>query len=357
MTITKEPFIRKILLINIFISFSFLAFGQYTETDIYTYIDKYKEIALKKMQEYKIPASITLAQGIFESACGTSKLATIGNNHFGIKCHTNWTGDTIRIDDDELQECFRKYEQAEDSYNDHSLFLTSRPRYKDLFTLDIMDYKAWAVGLKAAGYATNPEYANRIISLIERFNIHKLDSLYLKEISLIQVLNKKDSGTVTDKKITRPYPHAKKESPKPNMQPHIDSDISPTTPIFTATPDNFPPGECPWTELPVYENNKTQFIIAREGDSYKTLAKAVQRSEKELRKFNDSAPGDEPKQNQVVYIEPKSKKHQEVHIVNKGETLRYIAQKYAVQLHCIFMYNNLNEKSVIQPGESIKLSY
>lgn len=357
MTITKEPFIRKILLINIFISFSFLAFGQYTETDIYTYIDKYKEIALKKMQEYKIPASITLAQGIFESACGTSKLATIGNNHFGIKCHTNWTGDTIRIDDDELQECFRKYEQVEDSYNDHSLFLTSRARYKDLFTLDIMDYKAWAVGLKAAGYATNPEYANRLISLIERFNIHQLDSLYLQNSDPIQAISKEDSVPVVNKKTTRPYTPTEEEKPKPTLKSQKEPDIPTKVPVFTATPDNFPLGECPWTELTVYENNKTQFIIAREGDTYKSIGKAVQRSEKELRKFNDTAPGDEPKQNQVVYIEPKSKKYQEVHIVNKGETLRYIAQKYAVQLHCIFMYNNLNENSIIQPGDSIKLSY
>lgn len=357
MTIKKKLFIFKIFLINIFISFSFFSFGQYTETDIYTYIDKYKEIALKKMQEYKIPASITLAQGIFESACGTSKLATMGNNHFGIKCHTNWTGDTIRIDDDELQECFRKYEQAEDSYNDHSLFLTSRPRYKDLFSLDIMDYKAWAVGLKAAGYATNPEYANKLIGLIERFNIHQLDSLYLKSSYPIEANSKEDSVQVAHKTTTRPNAKTQEEASKPILKSQQEPDIPTTAPIFTATPDNFPLGECPWTELPVYENNKTQFIIAREGDTYKTLAKAVQRSEKELRKFNDSAPGDEPKQNQVVYIEPKSKKHQEVHIVNKGETLRYIAQKYAVQLHCIFMYNNLNEKSVIQPGESIKLSY
>ena len=357
MTIKNKLFIFKIFLINIFISLSFFSFGQYTEADIYTYIDKYKEIALKKMHEYKIPASITLAQGIFESACGTSKLATMGKNHFGIKCHTNWTGDTIRIDDDELQECFRKYEQVEDSYNDHCLFLTSRPRYKDLFTLDIMDYKAWAVGLKAAGYATNPEYANKLIGLIERFNIHRLDSLYLRNSNPIQTISKEDSVQIAHKTTTRPNAKTQEEASKPILKSQQEPDIPTTAPIFTATPDNFPLGECPWTELPVYENNKTQFIIAREGDTYKTLAKAVQRSEKELRKFNDSAPGDEPKQNQVVYIEPKSKKYQEVHIVNKGETLRYIAQKYAVQLHCIFMYNNLNENSIIQPGDSIKLSY
>ena len=156
--------------------------GQYTEYDIYAYIDTYKELAINKMYEYKIPASITIAQGIFESACGKSHLAVDGNNHFGIKCHKDWTGDTILIDDDELQECFRKYERVEESYNDHSLFLKNRQRYAALFTLDIMDYPGWARGLKAAGYATNPQYADRLISIIERFHIAYLDTLYQQRL-------------------------------------------------------------------------------------------------------------------------------------------------------------------------------
>jgi flagellum-specific peptidoglycan hydrolase FlgJ len=163
---------------SLFLPFSLCA--QYTEADIYTYVDIYKEIAIQKMVEYKIPASITLAQGIFESACGTSKLATEGNNHFGIKCHKEWEGETIKHDDDELQECFRKYKQAEDSYNDHSLFLISRPRYAKLFTLDILDYEGWARELKTAGYATNPQYADKLMSLIERFELAKLDTICIQ---------------------------------------------------------------------------------------------------------------------------------------------------------------------------------
>ena len=157
---------------------SLSARGQYTEYDIYAYIDTYKELAINKMYEYKIPASITIAQGIFESACGKSHLAVDGNNHFGIKCHKEWTGDTILIDDDELQECFRKYERVEESYDDHSQFLKTRQRYANLFTLDVMDYPGWARGLKAAGYATNPQYADRLISIIERFHIAYLDTIY-----------------------------------------------------------------------------------------------------------------------------------------------------------------------------------
>jgi len=168
-----------LLLFSLLLS-PFPLFAQYTEADIRNYIETYKEIAIQKMVEYKIPASITLAQGIFESGSGTSRLAREANNHFGIKCHKEWTGDTIRHTDDAPQECFRKYEKAEYSYDDHSLFLTSRPRYAKLFTLDIMDYKGWAHELKAAGYATNPQYPERLISLIERFDLATQDTIAMQ---------------------------------------------------------------------------------------------------------------------------------------------------------------------------------
>ena len=161
----------------LFLLFPLSLSAQYTEADIYTYIETYKEIAIQKMVEYKIPASITLAQGIFESACGTSRLATEANNHFGIKCHKEWQGDIINHDDDELQECFRKYTEVAESFNDHSQFLITRPRYSKLFTLNIMDYESWARELKAAGYATNPQYADRLIGLIERFNLAQQDTI------------------------------------------------------------------------------------------------------------------------------------------------------------------------------------
>lgn len=339
-----------ILLLNL--SFSFTSKAQYSEADIYAYIEQYKEIAAKKMKEFKIPASITLAQGIFESACGTSKLATEGNNHFGIKCHQNWEGMTILIDDDELQECFRKYEKVEDSYNDHSLFLTTRERYKDLFKLDIMDYKAWATGLKAAGYATNPEYANRLISLIERFTINAWDSLYLQpnfEMSKKQEIKVADGIVLQQKQLSRPVKQAIESKNKNENNMFVA--------IFTAFPTDFPLSNCPWTELPVYENNKTQFVIAQKGDTYKSIAKAVQRSEKELRKYNDAPADSKLIENQVVYIEYKSKKFRNTtHTVSKGETLRYIAQKYAVQLHAILAYNNLTKDTIIKPGDQIKLA-
>lgn len=148
--------------------------ASYTEVVGY-YIDTYSSIAMFEMQEYKIPASITLAQGILESGAGRGELTSKANNHFGIKCHKSWTGDRVYHDDDEKGECFRKYNDPKYSFRDHSLFLTERSRYRDLFSLRISDYKGWARGLKKAGYATDPKYPNKLISIIERYDLTRFD--------------------------------------------------------------------------------------------------------------------------------------------------------------------------------------
>lgn len=140
------------------------------------YIETYKAIAKEDMVQYGIPASITLGQAILESGAGTGPLSAQANNHFGIKCHKEWSGPSIKYDDDEAQECFRKYTNPNDSFRDHSLFLTSRPRYGGLFKLEKDDYKGWAKGLKAAGYATDKEYATKLIGLIERYQLHQYDA-------------------------------------------------------------------------------------------------------------------------------------------------------------------------------------
>ena len=145
------------------------------------YIEKYKDIAIAEMNEYGIPASITLAQAILESGNGESRLAREGNNHFGIKCHNDWTGETIIEDDDEKGECFRKYKNADESFRDHSLFLTQRGRYTFLFDYDVSNYKKWARGLKKAGYATNPKYASLLIDLIKRYDLSKYDIVNYNE--------------------------------------------------------------------------------------------------------------------------------------------------------------------------------
>jgi len=143
---------------------------------VHDYIRTFKSTAQNNMQQHGIPASITLAQGILESGAGTSPLSTLANNHFGIKCHTGWTGPSVAWDDDAKGECFRKYSDAAQSYQDHSLFLTSRSRYASLFDLDRDDYKAWARGLRAAGYATDPKYPDKLIGIIERYQLHQYDA-------------------------------------------------------------------------------------------------------------------------------------------------------------------------------------
>lgn len=146
-----------------------------TSITVYDYINQFKEVAKGNMKDYKIPASITLAQGILESGAGKGRLCLEANNHFGIKCHTGWTGPSITHDDDAAQECFRKYSDPADSYRDHSKFLTSRSRYNDLFKLDILDYEGWANGLKKAGYATDPKYPSKLIGIIERYQLFLYD--------------------------------------------------------------------------------------------------------------------------------------------------------------------------------------
>jgi hypothetical protein len=162
---------KKFLLILLII-FPFLVVAQ-SKTE--SYISKYSSAASVEMDRYGIPASITLAQGILESGNGESRLAIEGNNHFGIKCHNNWSGKTIIEDDDEKGECFRKYDKVTDSYRDHSLFLTERGRYSFLFEYKKSDYKKWAKGLKKAGYATNPNYPTLLIDLIERYELYTYD--------------------------------------------------------------------------------------------------------------------------------------------------------------------------------------
>lgn len=143
------------------------------------YVFQYKDIAMNNMKNYGIPASIILAQGILESGAGKGDLALSANNHFGIKCHAEWTGDSVKHDDDLEQECFRKYVEPAESYKDHALFLTGRPRYANLFALPKGDYKAWAKMLRADGYATDPKYPDKLIGYIEKYNLHQYDTQVL----------------------------------------------------------------------------------------------------------------------------------------------------------------------------------
>lgn len=320
----------KFILINIFL-ISTTLFAQYTKTDIYNYIDNYKELAITKMSEYKIPASITLAQGILESGAGTSRLAKYANNHFGIKCHKEWIGDTILLDDDALQECFRKYDKVEDSFSDHSLFLTTRNRYSPLFQLDIMDYKEWAKTLKICGYATNPKYPDILINLIDNYHLTRFDSLYKAENNVV----------INQNSIV-----------KPKLENSIVQNINGN--VFLFKPNTYTEQAYPFTDRKVYENNKTYFVVAKKGDDYAAIAKDLQLKERQLKKYNDVSGNANLCEGEVVYVEKKNKNSLVLfHDVKKGETLRYISQKYAIQLNILIERNNIQNSNKIQAGSQL----
>lgn len=284
------------------------------------YIDLYKDIAIEEMNMYHIPASITLAQGILESAAGNSTLATKANNHFGIKCHKGWNGKTFHIDDDAKNECFRKYSNPEESFKDHSIFLSTRDRYAFLFDLDITDYKGWAKGLKKAGYATNPKYPQLLINIIEDQDLSQFDQLYQKTNYAKQN-------------------RSKLEKIKPS-EPVEDFEA------ITIGPAN----------RKIYENNGVKFIYARPGDSFYKIAQDFNIYTWQVYKYNDLKKKDMVSEGQMLYLErKKSKSRQTVHVVSPGETLYEISQMYGVRLKKLAKYNSLDKQATLFPDQEIKL--
>lgn len=289
------------------------------------YIITYKDIAIEKMKNYRIPASITLAQGILESGSGNSRLAQKANNHFGIKCHKGWTGKTFYMDDDEKNECFRKYKKAEDSYRDHSLFLTQRGRYSFLFDLKITDYKAWAKGLKKAGYATNPKYPEILISLIERYDLMKYDTQGKKE-------NQEDKKPVkkTGKQV-------------------VTSNLS---------VENFKKFEKYPSGRQIFINNDRKLIIAKSGDTFFGLAKEFGIYTWQLYKYNDLEKDYLLKVGDIIYLQKKKRKaarEHRYHEVANGQTIRQISQLYGVRESRLYKINNLPKGVQVGAGEIIKL--
>ncbi len=284
------------------------AYGQHKRQTTEEYIKKYKDVAVKKMREYKIPASITLAQAILESGSGNSKLARKANNHFGIKCHKDWKGKRYYMDDDVKHECFRKYKKPSESFNDHSLFLTTRGRYSFLFQYDITDYKKWAYGLKKAGYATNPKYPRLLISIIERYHLDRYDQ---EALSGKKRKQKRDNTTA--------------------VAPPSVSDLQ------TA-------GESPSGRYRVYLNNGRKLIIAKQGDSYQSIAREFEMYLWQLYKYNDKPKNEGLNEGEWVYLQKKRRKAERkyrYHIVRQGETLRHISQLYGIKLSRLYKMNNL----------------
>lgn len=299
------------------------------------YIDKYKDVAMDEMQRNKIPASITLAQGILESGNGSGRLARVGNNHFGIKCHSDWKGKTMRQDDDAPQECFRVYKTAEESYRDHSKFLKSGSRYAFLFDLEITDYKGWAKGLKKAGYATLPTYATVLINLIETYDLQQYDQMVVK------------GKFKKNKKEKEPE---KPKKPK-NVKPHkVVCDV----PVLA---------DCPVVGMTdghhyIRENFGIKFIFTKDGDDLASLAKELKMAKYQLVKYNNLGNKNTFVEGEVLYIGPKRTRAAQgykYHSIKQGETLSQLSRLYAVKLSRLFKMNDLDENSVLQIGQEIRL--
>lgn len=327
-TFVKNMIDLKTILIFLFTSLflSICLFGQ-DRISTEDYIETYKDVAIQKMKEYKIPASITLAQGILESGSGNSKLAKKANNHFGIKCHKEWKGKTYHMDDDAKDECFRKYGDAADSYRDHSIFLTQRGRYSFLFDYEITDYENWAKGLKKAGYATNPKYPQLLINLIEKYDLSQYD---------------------TGKKSK------KKEKPRDEQI----AEGAATVMTATALLANSTPVAKSDDGRDVFENNSVRFIVVKEGDTFYGIAEEFDIYSWQLFKYNEMDKEHMLQADEIIYLEKKKKKADKLyenHTVKEGESLQYISQLYGIRLSRLQKMNALSGVPNAVPGTVLKL--
>ena len=288
------------------------------------YIDKYSDIAIKEMKRTGVPASITLAQGILESNAGQSVLATKGNNHFGIKCHNDWKGKTMKMDDNAPKECFRVYPNAEASFRDHSDFLRSRDRYKSLFELKQTDYKGWARGLKKAGYATDPGYADKLITLIEDYELYRFDKGVKVSV--------KPPLEIEEPKVVQ-------LEPRPGMKYQEAVTFS--------------------TARKVYSQNGVPFVYSEAGETYASIAASNGLFLKELLKFNDHEQELALEPGTMVYLA--RKKAQGPVGVNKyvvekdGETLRDIAQRFGIRYAALQKLNIVLYGKTLEEGDTVIL--
>jgi LysM repeat protein len=286
------------------------------------------------MKSYGIPASIILAQACLESNNGSSSLTVNGKNHFGIKC-AGWQGRKIYHDDDKANECFRAYETDEESFVDHSDFLRYRQRYASLFDLKITDYKGWARGLKKAGYATAPNYAEMLIKIIEDFQLYKYDDKnYKPPVSSVPL----DKEHNKNKKKTESVETVKKPS-EAMREYNIDN--------FVIT-----------LNRNVGKRNGVKYIIAKYNDTYERIGDEFKMSAEQLRKYNDAVGNEQPVKDDIVYIAVKKSKAGKdfpMHVAEAGETLRYISQLYGVKLRDLCKKNSMQADEILDEGQTVYL--
>lgn len=301
---------RIVVVLLFYVSFLFCStnlFGQ-RNAKYESYISQYKDIAIREMHRYNIPASITLAQGLLESGAGQGQLARHANNHFGIKCASGWSGATYKKDDDQRNECFRSYNSVEDSYEDHSKFL-QRPHYRPLYKLKITDYKGWANGLKACGYATDKQYAAKLIRIIEEYELYRYDKV------------KKEVYNFMD------YPQNIKTG---SSKSHI-----------------------------IFKSGKLLYIITDNEDNLKLLSKELGISVRRLRKYNELSKNYPLKQGEIIYLQKKRRradKTHKYHVVVPGESIHTIAQKYGIRSKYLIKRNNLDKTDYrLEAGDVLRL--
>jgi LysM repeat protein len=288
--------------ITLFFSLFFFCTGSlkaqyYRSAETIAYIEAFHKIAIQEMYEYRIPASITLAQGILESGSGRSDLAVQANNHFGIKCTSDYQGEFFFKDDDKKNDCFRVYRYAGESYRDHSIFLATRKHYASLFQLEITDYENWAKGLKAAGYATNPQYPELLIAVIEQNNLHEFD--LFPEKYLPKEFKYEETEITPEKKNIR----------------IIDGD----------------------------RINGIKFVTIKPGDTFYSISRTYNISIEKIKKYNDFPEDHVLKPGEYVFLQKKKRKHGEIqsHEVLPGETLHLISQMYGIRLFSLRKMNPL----------------
>ena len=274
------------------------------------YIDKYSNIAVQHMRKYNIPASITLAQGLLESGAGMSDLTKRSNNHFGIKCHRSWTGGRVYAKDDTPNDCFRKYRHAEESFDDHSLFLVNGARYKFLFNLSPTDYRGWARGLQKSGYATDRAYANKLIKLIEDYELYRFDKGNYKR-----------------------------------LQRSSDSKASESSSVQN------------WKHQP-YKTHGLIYVLALKDDTYENIAAEFNFKIKDLLKYNEIPKGFPLNEGDIVYFEMKKSRADKPfyeHIVQIGESMHSISQKYGLKVKNLYRMNKRDYEYVPEEGDVLKL--
>jgi LysM repeat protein len=296
-----------------------------------SYINTYKDMAISEMRRTGIPASITLAQGMIESGNGKSSLAVDANNHFGIKCHDDWKGPTVKHNDDRRNECFRKYRTPGESFKDHSDFLKTTPRYKSLFELGTTDYKGWAKGLKKAGYATNPDYANMLIRKIEEYGLYEYDS------STITASSKQGKKAIADTVMKAPADSVKLSV----MESPTGEKIT-----FRALPER------------IKENNRIQYIIVNEHDTRSSIEKEFELLPWELPRYNELKSDFELIPGTILYLQPKRDRAEpgkETYTVKEGDTMYLISQQYGIKFKKLLQLNRMEEGKEPAPGQKIWL--